>query len=63
MGQFWDNYFSSKVLILLVLLMKINKSSQVPKKRVSKTHHTSKNIITKTRKCMKFTTTAKNYKT
>ena len=63
MGQFWDNYFSSKVLILLVLLMKINKSSQVPKKRVSKTHHTSKSIITKPIKCMKFTTTAKNYKT
>ncbi len=44
MGQCWDNYFSSKVLILLVLLVKINKSSQVPKKRVSKKHHNDKGM-------------------
>lgn len=44
MGQFWDNYFSSKVLILLVLLVKINKSSQVPRKRVSKKHHNYKGM-------------------
>ena len=35
-GQCWDDYFSSKVLNLLVLLVKINKSSQIPKKEVSK---------------------------
>jgi integrase/recombinase XerD len=43
-GQCWDNYFSSKVLILLVLLVKINKSSQVPRKRVSKKHHNYKSM-------------------
>lgn len=35
MGQFWDDYFCFKTLKTNSLVLKINKSSQVPGKGVS----------------------------
>ncbi|MEN9655774.1 MAG: hypothetical protein RL311_700 [Bacteroidota bacterium] len=48
LGRFWDDFFNYNELILFVLCIEIVKSSQVPRKRVSKSEADDKKRRTKT---------------
>jgi hypothetical protein len=48
LGRFWDDFFNYNKLILLILCIEIVQSSQVPRKRVSKSEADDKKRRTKT---------------